>query len=836
MRTIALDETLQDLRYGIRSLTKTPVFAAVAILSLALGIGATTTVFSVVDALLLRPLRVAHPERLVTPEQAFADGVRQYNFSHSDFEQFKTLTGSGVLSGITATSWADAYDGSSTGDYERRAETLRVSLVTGDYFRVLGTPPRSGRGFSLDDDRDGAPAVAVIGDSYWARRFERSPDVLGREIRLNGSQFMVVGVAPAGFNGDWVGWPTDVWVPSASAPRIFPAAEADVSTRIQYKVIARLADEVTLPQARAAAEILYREMQSSPPPRSGVSRDARFELVSAERGYSPQRASLTQALSILAWTVTLTLLVICGNVANLLLVRTATRDRELAVRLSLGATRWRIVRQLMTENVLLTMIGAAAGLLIAAWGTDFLASLVRSAPVATIADGAPALELDVAIDFRVIGFTVAVALTTGLLFGLIPALRGSNVLLLSVLNRRNTEAPRGSHRARPRTVLLVGQIAASTILLIGTGLFMRSISALGAEHLGFDRQQLLLVWALPGPTGRSGPALEALWDSAIDRVSGVAGVEAAAASVEGLLGAAPAGGPLVGMEGSDQPSIRIQRTMTVSPGFFRTVGQPLLDGREFRATDRQDAPPVVIVSESFARRAFGGVQVTGRRIRIAGADRPSDIVGVVADARHAGPRSAPGPMLYYPPGQNVQRLSRSMCLVVRSTVPPASLAAAIRRELRETDASLPVLRMDTIEGQLSSVLFQERLITRLSAFFAMLAMLLTSLGLYAVLDFATERRRREIGIRLALGASPSSVMRAVVRDGTILVLAGLIVGIPGGVATLRLVSSRLFGVGVADPLTIGVAATVLIAVAELAVFAPAQRAARVDPAAALRAE
>ena len=835
MRTIAVDETLQDLKYAARSLTKTPVFAAVAILSLALGIGATSTVFSVVDALLLRPLRVTHPEQLVTPEQTFADGVRQFNFSRSDFEQFKVLTASGVLAGLTATSWADAYDGSSVGD-GRSAETLRVSLVTGDYFRVLGSTLRTGRGFGPDDDREGAPAVAVIGDSYWTRTFDRSPAIVGREIRLNGSEFTVVGIAPAGFTGDWVGWPTDVWVPSSSAPRIFPAADADISTRIQYKIIGRLADGVRLPQARAAADILYREMQSSPPPRSGVSRDARFELVSAERGYSPQRASLAQALSILVWTVVLTLLVICGNVANLLLVRTATRDRELAVRLSLGATRWRLVRQLMTENVLLTMVGAAAGLLLAAWGTDLLASLVRSAPVATIADGTPALELDVALDLRVVAFTIAMALITSLLFGLIPALQGSNVPLLSVLNRRNTEAPRGSTRGRPRTVLLIGQIAASTILLIGTGLFMRSISALREEHLGFDHQQLLLVWTLPGPTGRRGPALEALWDTAVERVHAVPGVESVAASVEGLLGVAPGGGPLVKIDGSDRPAMRIQRTMTVSPGFFGTVGQPLLDGRDFRTTDREDAPPVVIVSESFARRAFGGSQIAGRRIWIAGADRSAEIVGVVADAKHAGPRTTPGPMLYYPPGQNVRRLSRSMCLVVRSTVPPASLAAAIRRELHEADASLPVLRMDTVEEQLSSVLFQERLITRLSAFFATIAMLLTALGLYAVLAFATERRRREIGIRLALGASPGSVMRAVVRDGTILVLAGLIVGIPGGVATLRLVSSRLFGVAAADPLTIGVAAVVLIVVAELAVFAPAQRAAHVDPAAALRAE
>jgi putative ABC transport system permease protein len=829
-------DVLQDVRYAVRTLTKTPAFTASVVLSLALGIGATATVFSVIDALLLRPLRVAHAERLVTPEQMFADGIRQYNFSHSDLERFRELVGSGVFGGISGTSWADAYDSGSGPVPERQAETLRVSLVTGGYFDVLGVAPRAGRGITDQDDRDGAPAVAVIGHSFWVRRFDRSPDVIGRPLQLNGSVFTVIGVAPRGFNGDWVGWPSDVWVPTAAAPAIFPSADADVRTRIQYKVIARLAGGIAVPQARAAAELLYRQMQQAPPPRSGISRTARLELVSAERGYSPQRDSFTQALSILACTVTLALLVVCGNVANLLLVRIASRERELAVRLSLGATRCRLVRQLMTENLVLTVLGAAAGLLLTAWGTDLLAALVRSAPVATIADGTPALEIDAALDVRVIAFTMLVALAAGAVFGVLPALRGSNSLLLSVLNRPNSDTVRVSRRTRPRTVLLIGQIAASTVLLIGTGLFMRTVSALRDEHLGFERQHLLLVWALPGPTGRQGAELVGLWDSVKQRLSNVPGVESVAPSVEGLLGAGPGGGPLVRIDGSDEPGVRIQRTMTVAAGFFQTVGQPILVGRDFTASDREGAPPVVIVSESYARRAFGGIEVAGRRVRIAGADRPLEIVGVVADARHAGPRNTPGPMFFYPPGQNLRRLSRSMCIVLRSAVAPASLAATIRRELRDIAPSLPVLRIDTVEQQLSSVLFQERLIIRLSAFFALLALLVTSLGLYAVLAFATERRRREIGIRLALGASPASVLRAVVRDGTVLVLAGLAIGIPSGVAALRLVASRLFGVGVADPVTIVVAAVVLTAIAEVAVFAPAHRAAKIDPAVTLRTD
>jgi predicted permease len=835
VRVNPLDDVLQDLKYAARSLSRTPTFTLVAVLSLALGIGATTTVFSLVDSLLLRPLPVPHPESLVTLEQLSTDGVRQYNLSYADAEKFGALTGN-TWSALAATSWADAYDrsGETAADWQR-AETLRVSLVTGEYFQALGVRPRAGRALTGQDDSGAAPPVAFIADRYWARRFGRSSDAIGRDIQLNGTRFIVVGIAPSDFNGDWVGWPTDVWVPSSSAAAILPATEGDIRTRLQYKVIARLADGVSAARAQASADAVYRELQRNPQPLSGVMREARLELVSAARGYSPQRASLTQSLTILAVTVALALLVIGANVANLLLVRTAARDRELAVRISLGATRLRLVRQLLTENLLLTGISAAAGLLLAAWGTDILAGLVRSAPVATIADGAPALELHVALDLRAISFTLAVSFVAGLLFGLIPALRGSKVLLQPVLQRRNVVAPRLSRRAEPRTLVLVGQIAASTVLLIGTGLFIRSIGALRAEHLGFDKEEVVLVWALPGPTGRRGPELEALWDSIDDRLSALPGVESVAVSVEGLLGASPDGGPSIAT-GSTQPPIQVERTMTVSPDFFRTVGQQLIDGRDFLREDGEDAPRVTIVSESLARRVFGVTHAAGRQIRIGGTGDPVEIVGVVSDARHAGPRKAPGPMLYYPPGQNLRRLSRSMCIVVRSPLAAGSLAPALRRELRAIEPALPVLRIDTVEEQLSSVLFQERLIIALAAFFAALAMLLTSLGLYAGLAFATEQRRREISIRIALGAAPSSVMRSVMRDGTVLVLAGLAIGIPAGTATLRLVSSRLFGVAAADPLTIVLVAVVLVAIAELAIFAPARRAASVDPALALRSE
>jgi predicted permease len=836
VRVNPVDDVLQDLKYAARSLSRTPTFTLVAVLSLALGIGATTTVFSLVDSLLLRPLPVPQPERLVTLEQVSTDGVRQYNLSLADAEKFGELTGN-TWSALAATSWADAYDrsGETAADWQR-AETLRVSLVTGDYFRALGVRPRAGRALTGQDDSGAASPVALVADRYWARRFGRSSDAIGRDIQLNGTRFIVVGIAPSDFNGDWVGWPTDVWVPSSSAAAILPAADGDIRTRLQYKVIARLADGVSAARAQASADAVYRDLQRDPRPLSGVMREARLELVSAARGYSPQRASLTQSLTILAVTVGLALLVIGANVANLLLVRTAARERELAVRISLGATRLRLVRQLLTENLLLTGISAAAGLLLAAWGTDILAGLVRSAPVATIADGAPALELHVALDLRAVSFTVIVSIAAGLLFGLVPALRGSAVLLQPVLQRRNVVAPRRSRRTEPRALVLVGQIAASTVLLIGTGLFIRSIGALRAEHLGFDKEEVLLVWALPGPTGRRGPELEGLWEAIDDRLTALPGVESVALSVEGLLGASPGGGPSVTAAGTTMSSIQVERTMTVSPDFFKTVGQQLLDGREFARQDTVDAPPVTIVSESLARRVFGLTHAAGRRIRILGASESVEIVGVVSDARHAGPRRPPGPMLYYPPGQNLRRLSRSMCIVVRSPLAAASLAPALRRELRAIEPALPVLRIDTVEEQLSSVLFQERLIIALAAFFAALAMLLTSLGLYAGLAFATEQRRREISIRIALGAAPSSVMRSVMRDGTVLVLAGLAIGIPAGIAALRLVSSRLFGVAAADPLTIVLVAVVLIAIAELAIFAPARRAASVDPALALRTE
>ncbi len=626
MRANPLDDVLQDLKYAGRSLSKSPTFTLVAVLSLALGIGATTTVFSLVDSLLLRPLPVPHPERLVTLEQVSTDGVRQYNLSYDDAERFGELTGN-AWSALAATSWADAYDGSgeAAGDW-RRAETLRVSLVTGEYFQVLGVRPRAGRALVGQDDTGAAAPVAFIADRYWARRFGQSGDAIGRDIQLNGTRFIVVGIAPADFDGDWVGWPTDVWVPSSSAAAILPAADGDIRTRLQYKVIARLAEGVPPADALASADAVYRDLQRRPQPLSGVMSEAVLELVSAARGYSPPRASLAQSLTILAVTVGLALLVIGANVANLLLVRTAARDKELAVRISLGATRMRLVRQLMTENLLLTGVGAAAGLLLAAWGTDILAGLIRSAPVATIADGAPALELHVALDLRAVSFTAAIATAAGLLFGFVPALRGSSVPLQPILQRRNVVAPRLSRRAEPRTLVLVGQIAASTVLLIGTGLFIRSIGALRAEHLGFDRQQVLLVWALPGPTGHRGAALEALWDSIDDWLSALPGVDSVAVSVEGLLGASPGGGPSIAAAGSTQPPIQVERTMTVSADFFRTVGQPLLDGREFDLAGRPgraagDDRQRVARAPRLRGHACGGPSHTDRGRRRSGRNR-----------------------------------------------------------------------------------------------------------------------------------------------------------------------------------------------------------------------
>ena len=841
MRRLVLESWSADLRYGLRSLRRTPAFTAVAVLSVGVGIAASTALFTVADALLLRPLAVRNPERLITLEQVLPSGTRLFNFSYLDIESFQSLVATNVLAGAAGISWADGYAGRGPiEDSTAAKERVNVGLVTGGYFPVLGVRARLGRLLTPEDDRvAGESPVAVISDRYWKERFDRAPDVLGKPLLVNGTSYTIVGVTDGGFAGDWIGWPTDMWVPSAMAAQIMVTTETrDRRLRLQYKLMARLAPGVSVSAARAAAAGVYQDLQKHPPAMSGVSATAKLDIVSAATGYSPQRGTFVQPLRILLTMVAVVMLIVCVNVANLLLARSAVRGRELAVRLAIGATRARLVRQLFTENLLLGVAGAVVGVLLSYWAADSLLVTVRSGPVSTVVSGIPSIDLAVSPDKRVIGFTAALAVLVSIAFGLAPALRASRVPIRAAMSRRMADSGFGG-RNGPRKALLIVQVAASMMLLIGTGLFVATVGALKKQDLGFDRNRLLLVWTLPGPTGREGAALVSMWEGIESGIAAIAGVSSASASVEGLLSGNSAGGPLVTVEGgmNGAPPIRIASTTTIGPRYFETLRQPLLEGREFSQSDDAAAPAVVIVNQAFARQAFGAASPIGRRIHIGSAQQPpTQIVGVVRDAIQRSPRSPIEPTLYYPQGQNVRRLARAMCVIVRTAGDPAEVAVRVRQELARIEPGLAVLKIDTVAGQLDSVLFQERLVERLSVCFAIVALFLTCIGLYGVMSFVTARRTAEVGLRMALGATRGTVIRGVFAETGAIVAAGIVLGVPLTLAALRLVSNRLFGVSAADPWTIGLAALVMLTVAIVAVAIPARRASGIDPLAALRTD
>jgi predicted permease len=828
---------LDDVRYAFRALRRAPVFASLAVVSLALGIGANTAIFSLIDSLLLRRLPVDAPDRLVTLEQVLPDGSRLPNFSVQDAERFARLTN--VFANVSATTWADGYNVAIDGDVDERL--ARVSIVTGSFFDTLGLHARLGRALASEDDRiDGASPVVVISDGYWQRRFNRAPDAIGRTLRLNRTTYTVVGVMPKGFTGDWIGWPTDLWIPVAMAPQVFGESAPGLprGMRRQFKLIARLVPGVSAAAARAATEPFYKDLQANPPPEaSGVSKASRLDLVSAAAGYSPQRQTFAQPLAALMAAVGAVLLIACANVANLLLARTAARRREIAIRIALGATRVRIVRLVLMEGLVLAILAGAIGLLAASWETAALADLARSGPVGSVNFGAQLVDLDVRLDARTLLFTIALCLLTPILFALAPGWQASGRAAGPALSQRGIEGggPEGWFAARK--LLVIGQVAVSLALIAGTGLLVRSLINLKSQQLGFTRQHLLLAWTLPSATGRQGQALLDFAAEAQQRIASVPGVVSVSLSAEGLLAGGPTGGPLVRPRGAlPSDAARVEATMTVGPSFFGTIGQPVIAGRDFSNADTASSPPAAIVNQTLATRVFGATNAVGQQLLLGPGDASAvEIVGVVADAAHHTPRTRAQRVIYYPAAQNVRRL-RSMCLAVKTAGDDAAVAAQVRTALRALDPQLPIMKIDTLDEQLDAVLFQDRLITNLAVTFGALAALLAGAGLCAMLFFVVARRTKEIGVRVALGASRATVLRTIVGDTFALVLIGIGLGLPLALWAGASMAPRLFGVTPRDPLTMAGAVLIICAISLAAAAAPARRATAVDPMVALRTE
>lgn len=813
----ALERLGRDLRYGSRALLRNPGFAGVAMLSLALGIGANTAVFSLLNAVVLKTLPVRNPEELVS--------FRHPSFSYPIFEQVRERAA--IFSGIFAWDLQRFHV-----DWNGDPQSTEVLLVTDEFYPTLGVPAFLGR--TIHPGEEGP--VAVISYACWQRRFAGDPGIAGRNIRIDRVPVTIVGVAPPGFFGVAPGITAEITVPVAVLPRLRPQ-DADILQRTAQAwlhFMARLKPGVGLRQADASLQVFWPQvMEAVTDPRMPADRRQRYlsrttGLVPAGTGYSRVRNEFSQPLWLLLGLVALVLLVACATVANLLLARSSVRRREIAVRQALGASRSRLIRQLLTEALLLAGMGAACGILFAYWGARALLALLSTAR--------DPIVLDLAPDWRVLCFTMAVAFATALLFALAPALRATRADPGGAL--KDTSRIAGRERWRLGKGLVVAQVALSLLLLAGAALFIRSLLHLKFLDPGFEVRNVLLVAADPLAAGYRGPRLAAFYRELLERLRSVPGVQSASLSwvppVSNQMGGWTG---IVSVDGVPQPGARDNTYFNpISPGYFATLGTPILQGRDFGPHDNESGLKAAIVNESLARYFFPGGTPIGRRISIGRDESRQDleVVGVVKDAKYQYLQEPPRRIAYLPYLQLPEFLAaNNLVAEVRTTA--SATADAIRREARALDAAVPV-EMETLAARIDESLIKERVIAAISAFLAAIALILACAGLYGLMAYTVARRTNEIGIRMALGARERSVLWMVLRESLALAFAGVIVGLGASLALARLVASMLHGTAATDPLGLSTAAALMLAVAGFAGYLPARRASRIDPMVALREE
>jgi predicted permease len=821
-------ETLwQDLRYGARMLMKNPGFTLVAALTLALGIGANTAIFTLMDAVLLKNLPVKQPEQLIELMTGYgAPGSKVYNsFSWQAFQHWHQHNQS--LSGLIANSNDRFYcvvEGAAP-------ERVAGQHVTGDFFSVLGVSPIIGRTITPDDDRFGAPnAVAVISDAYWARRFGRDPAAVGKRIVVEDVPLTIVGVAPAEFFGLQVGSHIDLWAPLATEPLMRQRSFTSSAGYKWLQLVGRLKPGVSLDQARADLDILFRSavieqelaLQITPETRHNVL-NAKLLVEPAGNGLSQLRRQFSKLLAVLMVIVGLVLLVACANLANLLLARAASRHQEIAVRLALGAGRARLIRQLLTESLLLALVGAAAGVLLASAGVQYLLNLLAS--------GRNQVLLEVQPDARTLVFTGLLSILTALLFGLAPALRVSRTDLIPALKDGGRSLELGGSRQRLSRSLIIAQIALSIILLVGAGLFLRTLRNLNSIDLGFERENVLLVALDPSHSRYTPEQTRRSFLGLLEGLQAIPGVRSASLSWNPPVAGGGSSGT-VSVEGR-APGPEADREIYmnwVAPRYFETLGVPLIAGRDFSSHDTLESPRVVILSQTMARVFFDDANPIGHRIRV-GDNDVREVVGVVADSRYLEVREKITPTLYL---NTFQSLAPGSEFAIRTTVDPNAVAPAVRREIEHQVKGMAIANVRTLASQVDSWIVQERLVAMLSSCFGGLALFIAAVGLYGVLSYTVAQRTQEIGIRMALGARPRNVMAMILKEIAWLVCLGLAFGISLALILGRFITDLLYGLTSTDPLTIVVGALVILIVALIASYIPARRATKVDPLQALR--
>jgi predicted permease len=820
----------QDVKYALRTLRTNPGFASVAVAALALGVGANTAIYSIVNAVYLRMLPVERPEEVVAIGTPASRGGGRVNESFSYPLYAHLRDHSRTLAGVIAHHAMDLSVAT-----EGATDRVRGALVSGNYFSVLGVRPVVGTAIEESDDvtpRSGGARgpVAVLSYGYWMRRFGGDPAAVGRTVELNGSPFTIAGVAPPGFGGTVVGDRLDVFAPLMMEPVLWPdnPNAFGTSRNVWLRILGRLGNQWK--PAEAELTLLLQQFNQAeisrgaiPEARRRALREQRVELLPASTGRSVLRTQLATALGVVAAVAGLVLLIACANVANLLLTRATGRRREIAVRLALGASRGRLVAQLLTESMVLAVAGSLAGILLARWVRDLL---MRFLPQAA--------AVDTSFDSGVMTFNLALGVLAGVVFGLAPAMQSANADLAGAM-KSGGAADRGG-RFPYGKALVAAQVALSLLLLSSASIFVRSLGKLEAINPGFSHRNVLVFWVDPRLIGYSPEQSHAFFARLMERLRAMPGVIASSRADFAPLGNHTGRGVYIeGYQPRADESASEPAYGTVAPGYFETLGIPLVAGRGFDERDDLAAPKVAIVNETFARYYFAGENPIGRRMGSIKDRFDTTIVGIAKDGRYSGLREAGERMVYMPAAQ-VGSFFEARVVHLRTGGDPAALEAAARAAAREIDPHVPVYNMSTVQQEIDRSLAQDRLVAALCSVFSGLALCLAAVGLYGVMSYWVSRRVREIGIRLALGATRAEILGQVIGEALRLLAAGVAVGLPAAYAAVKLVATMLYGVEPGDPASAAVAVAVLGCAALVAAWIPARRAARLDPMTALRYE
>lgn len=837
------DSLLKDIRYSFRGLLKRPGFTAVALVILALGIGANTAIFTLINAVVLKPLPVTKPQELVLFDDSPSEGTsvtdgdpiagQWHRFSYASYRYFREHDRSfqelsAFRSGESRVSVrrTDAQSGEA-------AQRASGHLVSGNYFAVLGVNAMQGRVLTNEDDSPSSQPAAVISNGYWKQKLSSDPHIVGRNILLNGTAFTIVGVMPPEFFGTRVRRSPDFWLPLRFQPQIeLRKSSLDDQNVYWLNLIGRLKPGVQIEQAQAGVNVELRQFLTE---QSGsqLNDDLRLaiqnsyvSLAPGARGLSGLRFFYSRALRMLMVIVGLVLLIACANVGNLLLSRAAARQAEISLRQALGASRGRLVRQLLTESLLLAMIGGVAGVMVAQWGVSVLVSrLAATSP------------LDVKPDASVLLFTLSISLFSGVLFGIAPALRATKTDLTSALKEKSTHGRK--HRFNLGSALVVAQVAVSLVLLVGAGLFARSLIKLQQEDLGFNRDNVLLTSVDTRLAGYKPDELSGVYRQLYERLSTLPNVRSATmASYSPMAGTSTNSTVTVRGYTSNKGENMNVADILIGPSFAETLGVPLLMGREIGLQDTPTSARVGVVNQAFAQAFYPGQNPIGRRLTFEEDSDKDDfeIVGVIGDAKYDNAKEKADRTVYRPILQVQDQLAFANIFELRTAGDPLNISAEVRAAIAQVNDKLPILNSTTLRIQTDAALQQERLIAQLVSFFGLLGLLLSCVGLYGIMAHAVVRRTNEIGIRMALGAERRDIIWMVLKESLLLVAVGLAVGLPASWGAAQLISNQLFGLRPSDPLTLITAVTLLTLVAALAGYLPARKASRVNPLVALRYE